>query len=173
MKVLSIQSAVAYGHVGNAGHPDVQAAIEDVDREIISGFVSQFYGDAAMVPPQPGELTITPGPSALDGDTFAIEPMSPREALMEVLRVVREDREMRQDWMMRGFRQFDAPVCVIVTYDRTDWRGVRTVTVVPSTRSSPRVKGVTPKIPSRSSVRPEPWQSKSSVFRVSAIGAMA
>jgi excinuclease ABC subunit C len=30
----------------------MQAAIEDEDREIISGFVSQFYADAAMVPPQ-------------------------------------------------------------------------------------------------------------------------
>lgn len=26
--------------------------------------------------------------------------------------------ERRQDWVLRGFRQFDAPVCVIVTYDR-------------------------------------------------------
>jgi nitroreductase len=31
---------------------------------------------------------------------------------------IREDREMRQDWMMRGFRQFDAPVSIVVTYDR-------------------------------------------------------
>jgi len=23
----------------------------------------------------------------------------------------------RQDWVLRGFRQFDAPVCVIVTYE--------------------------------------------------------
>jgi hypothetical protein len=29
-----------------------------------------------------------------------------------------EDAERRQDWVLRGFRQFDAPVCVIVTYDR-------------------------------------------------------
>jgi nitroreductase len=26
--------------------------------------------------------------------------------------------EARQDWVMRGFRQFDAPVSVIITYDR-------------------------------------------------------
>jgi excinuclease ABC subunit C len=30
----------------------MQAAIEDGDQEIVSGFVSQFYSDAAMVPPQ-------------------------------------------------------------------------------------------------------------------------
>ncbi|MGH2551483.1 MAG: excinuclease ABC subunit UvrC, partial [Thermomicrobiales bacterium] len=30
----------------------MQAAIEDSDQEIISSFVSQFYADAAMVPPQ-------------------------------------------------------------------------------------------------------------------------
>ena len=29
-----------------------------------------------------------------------------------------EDKEARQDWVLRGFRQFDAPVCVIITYDR-------------------------------------------------------
>jgi len=32
--------------------------------------------------------------------------------------IARDDKAMRQDWVMRGFRQFDAPVCVIVTYDR-------------------------------------------------------
>lgn len=32
--------------------------------------------------------------------------------------VARDDKEARQDWVLRGFRQFDAPVCVIVTYDR-------------------------------------------------------
>lgn len=32
---------------------------------------------------------------------------------------IREDREMRQDWMMRGFRQFDAPVSTVVTIDRS------------------------------------------------------
>lgn len=32
--------------------------------------------------------------------------------------IAREDTEARQDWVLRGFRQFDAPVCIIVTYDR-------------------------------------------------------
>src|SRR4029079_16724026 len=30
----------------------------------------------------------------------------------------RHDKPGRQDWVLRGFRQFDAPVCVIITYDR-------------------------------------------------------
>ena len=32
--------------------------------------------------------------------------------------IEREDKEGRQDWVLRGFRQFDAPVCVIVSYDK-------------------------------------------------------
>ena len=30
-----------------------------------------------------------------------------------------EDRAKRKDWVLRGFRQFDAPVAVVVTYDRS------------------------------------------------------
>ncbi|MGW6032040.1 nitroreductase [Gordonia terrae] len=38
--------------------------------------------------------------------------------LFGAMGIAREDTEMRLDWVLRGFRQFDAPVCVIVTYDR-------------------------------------------------------
>ena len=38
--------------------------------------------------------------------------------LFAAMGIARDDKEMRQDWVLRGFRQFDAPVCVIVTYDR-------------------------------------------------------
>jgi nitroreductase len=38
--------------------------------------------------------------------------------LFSAMGIAREDAEKRQDWVMRGFRQFDAPVCVIITYDR-------------------------------------------------------
>ena len=31
---------------------------------------------------------------------------------------ITDDRAMRKDWMMRGFRQFDAPVSIVVTFDR-------------------------------------------------------
>ena len=37
--------------------------------------------------------------------------------LFAAMNIAREDAEKRQDWVLRGFRQFDAPVCVIITYD--------------------------------------------------------
>lgn len=39
--------------------------------------------------------------------------------LFEAMGIKRDDKERRQDWMMRGFRQFDAPVSIVMTYDRT------------------------------------------------------
>ncbi len=38
--------------------------------------------------------------------------------LFSAMGIARDDPAGRQDWVLRGFRQFDAPVCVIVTYDR-------------------------------------------------------
>ena len=38
--------------------------------------------------------------------------------LFEAMGIERDDKDARQDWVLRGFRQFDAPVCVIVTYDK-------------------------------------------------------
>jgi nitroreductase len=38
--------------------------------------------------------------------------------LFAAMGIARDDKPMRQDWILRGFRQFDAPVCVIVTYDK-------------------------------------------------------
>jgi nitroreductase len=38
--------------------------------------------------------------------------------LFAAMGIARDDKDARQDWVLRGFRQFDAPVCVIVTYDR-------------------------------------------------------
>lgn len=32
--------------------------------------------------------------------------------------IARDDKLMRQDWVLRGFRQFDAPVSLVLTYDR-------------------------------------------------------
>ena len=32
--------------------------------------------------------------------------------------IARDDKEKRHDWVLRGFRQFDAPVSIVVTYDR-------------------------------------------------------
>lgn len=39
--------------------------------------------------------------------------------LFAAMGIAREDKEMRQDWVMRGFRQFDAPVSVVVTFDKS------------------------------------------------------
>ncbi|WP_290491015.1 nitroreductase [Hyphomonas sp. UBA4508] len=38
--------------------------------------------------------------------------------LFQAMGIERGDKEKRMDWVLRGFRQFDAPVCIIVTYDR-------------------------------------------------------
>lgn len=38
--------------------------------------------------------------------------------LFEAMGIARDDKEKRQDWILRGFRQFDAPVSIVVTYDR-------------------------------------------------------
>jgi hypothetical protein len=39
--------------------------------------------------------------------------------LFEVMGISREDKEKRMEWMMRGFRQFDAPVSLVLTYDKS------------------------------------------------------
>jgi hypothetical protein len=39
--------------------------------------------------------------------------------LFEAMGIDWGDKPRRQDWVLRGFRQFDAPVSVVVTYDRS------------------------------------------------------
>ena len=39
--------------------------------------------------------------------------------LFEAMGIERRDAERRQDWVMRGFRQFDAPVSIVVCFDRS------------------------------------------------------
>ncbi|TRZ72377.1 MAG: nitroreductase [Actinobacteria bacterium] len=38
--------------------------------------------------------------------------------LFEAMGIARDDKPKRQDWVMRGFRQFDAPVSIVITVDR-------------------------------------------------------
>jgi len=38
--------------------------------------------------------------------------------LFGAMGIERHDKEARRDWVLRGFRQFDAPVSIVVTYDR-------------------------------------------------------
>ena len=39
--------------------------------------------------------------------------------LFEAMGIRREDAKRRQDWVMRGFRQFDAPISIVVSFDRS------------------------------------------------------
>lgn len=39
--------------------------------------------------------------------------------LFQAMGIGRDDKEARQDWVLRGFRQFDAPLSIVVTYDRS------------------------------------------------------
>lgn len=39
--------------------------------------------------------------------------------LFAAMGIDRHDQEKRKDWVLRGFRQFDAPVSIVVTYDRS------------------------------------------------------
>ena len=38
--------------------------------------------------------------------------------LFQAMGIERHDAERRQDWVLRGFRQFDAPLSVVVTFDK-------------------------------------------------------
>ena len=38
--------------------------------------------------------------------------------LFAAMGIARDDKPMRQDWVLRGFRQFDAPVSLVLAYDR-------------------------------------------------------
>ena len=39
--------------------------------------------------------------------------------LFAAMGIERHDKDARTDWVLRGFRQFDAPVSIVVTYDRS------------------------------------------------------
>lgn len=39
--------------------------------------------------------------------------------LFEAMGIEWGDKERRRDWVMRGFRQFDAPVSIVMTYDKS------------------------------------------------------
>ena len=39
--------------------------------------------------------------------------------LFAAMGIERHDQQARHDWVLRGFRQFDAPVSIVVTYDRS------------------------------------------------------
>ena len=51
--------------------------------------------------------------------------------LFGAMGIARDDKEGRQDWVLRGFRQFDAPVCVITTTECLPIATIRPLTVAP------------------------------------------
>ncbi len=64
-------------------------------------------------------------PDSREFRTFTKVPEEHRGRQIEIAKqlfgamgIERGDKDGRQDWVLRGFRQFDAPVSVVVTYDR-------------------------------------------------------
>ena len=39
--------------------------------------------------------------------------------LFAAMGIERHNQDQRRDWVLRGFRQFDAPISIVVTYDRS------------------------------------------------------
>ena len=58
------------------------------------------------------------GHGAYEGDHRARQ-IEIAKQLFAAMSIEREDKAARQDWVLRGFRQFDAPVSIVVTYDRS------------------------------------------------------
>jgi nitroreductase len=43
--------------------------------------------------------------------------------LFGAMGIERDDKTKRKDWVLRGFRQFDAPVSIVITYDKAVYGG--------------------------------------------------
>ncbi len=52
-------------------------------------------------------------------DTHRERQIEIAKQLFAAMGIERNDKEARQNWVLRGFRQFDAPVSIVVTYDRS------------------------------------------------------
>ena len=39
--------------------------------------------------------------------------------LFDAMDIEWTDKDRRQDWVLRGFRQFDAPVSIVITFDKS------------------------------------------------------
>jgi nitroreductase len=52
-------------------------------------------------------------------DTHRERQIEIAKQLFAAMGIERHDKEARQNWVLRGFRQFDAPVSIVVTYDRS------------------------------------------------------
>jgi len=72
------------------------------------------------------ERTVTGVPSSREFRSHGEYAGAHRERQIEIAKqlfgamgIERDNKEKRQDWVLRGFRQFDAPVSIVVTYDRS------------------------------------------------------
>ena len=54
-----------------------------------------------------------------DGAVISRELIKSCVQLFEAMGIEWSDKERRKDWVLRGFRQFGAPVSIVVTYDRS------------------------------------------------------
>ncbi|MEM7189331.1 MAG: nitroreductase [Pseudomonadota bacterium] len=83
------------------GEPLEQVRLGNTERMLAGVPVSREIGDYAAYE----------GPHRARQIEIAVQ-------LFEAMGIERHDKERRQDWVMRGFRQFDAPVSIVVCYDR-------------------------------------------------------
>ena len=116
---------------------------EPVPREVIEDIISVAKGAPSSMNTQPWHIHVLTGAPLervrqRNTDTMLGGAKANREILIHgeydgvhrsrqvaiavklfgAMGIERNDKAMRQDWVMRGFRQFDAPVSVVLTYDR-------------------------------------------------------
>ena len=114
----------------SASDPELARAIDlenQRQEDHIELIASENYTSPAVMAAQGSQLTNKyaegyPGKRYYGGcevvDVAENLAISRAKQLFGAMGIARDDKQRRQDWVLRGFRQFDAPVCVIITYDR-------------------------------------------------------
>ena len=82
------------------------------DRRAIEKFAKEYRKDAAGA-----DVDKKPPNHGYEG-AYRQRQVDIAKALFAKMGIAREDAK-RQDWVMRGFRQFDAPVSVVMTCEKT------------------------------------------------------
>ena len=83
----------------------------DVLDKVRQGNVEKVTAGA---PPQPEHMMIGWPPDSV----FAGRPKALGIQLFQLMGIERGDKEKRAEWMLRGFRFFDAPVAIVLVVDR-------------------------------------------------------
>jgi nitroreductase len=119
-----------------------------VPRELIEEILALAIRAPSSLNTQPWNFTVVTGapldriraentrrnlegvPESREFRKFEVYEGAHRERQVEIAKqlfgamgIAREDKEKRLDWVLRGFRQFDAPVSIVVTYDRALFGG--------------------------------------------------